>query len=150
MEWTELKREFLYAYGTKGEIGATPKEMLIPIVNAMQEQLASGINRHDTASVLIGVKRAFCRPCSDSWYPGITIDEAHQLIEGQDPVRTYWEVESSLIKYYTISMDIEEDKDEFLVGNSFDTSVYLVSRSKNAAWSIPTKRAAGPFASNAL
>jgi hypothetical protein len=125
------------------------KEILLPVVLDLQQQISEGKGSYFAKKGLPKIKAAFCRPASLFWTPGITMDEARWAARGAKPVRSYLEMEEHMMKFFTQSMDIEED-DEFLIGNWFDSSIYYVSKSQNGAWRIPSKRAVGPFSSNAF
>ena len=125
------------------------KEILLPIVQDLQEQINNGKTLHSTKQGLSKIKAAFCRPASLFWHPGITMTEARWEVRGAKPIKSYLGMEEHLMRFFTQSMDIEE-QDEFLIGNWFDSSVYYVSKSMDGAWRIPSKGAKGPFASNVI
>ena len=130
-------------------IGANPVEMLLPVVKAMQTQINEGIASYGILRAILKVKEAFCEPASRMWHPGITVEEALWGSRHIKSGMTYQEMEEWLMEHYCHSMDLE-DKDLFLIGNWCDTSIYLVSKSMNAVWRIPSMKAIGPLSSNAL
>jgi|WetSurSiteA1Bulk_404760.scaffolds.fasta_scaffold23317_2 hypothetical protein len=126
---------------------AALREILMPIVEDLQTQLDDGRAGYFVRKGLPKIKAAFCRPADLFWTPGITLDEARWVCRDKKPVRSYLEMETHMMRYFSQSMDIV-DEDEFLIGNWFDSSIYYVSKSHNGAWRIPTTKGVGPFSSN--
>jgi len=138
----ELERstiEVLYSYGPKNNVAASPKEMILPIIEAMQSQIKSGIAQYNTKEAMLSLKKVICAPVSESWNPRLSIEEALWKSRNIKPYESYVYMENYLMEHYSQSMDIQPDEDLFLIGNFFDSFLYLVSRSMDSVWRIPNR-----------